>query len=125
MSDFGPEYDTFFRLPKWFYRGRHRGEYVEDPAWKHPRPPWRKGLTTDGEWITWNGTITFASAPPESGVATLVLTPPGDLGIPPAPLVTTKDFERLHVEQTAAYEDELRDKIREEIFYYPYEPFRG
>lgn len=63
----------------YFYKGQHRGEYVEKPEWKPS--PWKQ---LDNGILIWNRPVTLkiGNAVP-TGVATLSLTPDdGALTIP-------------------------------------------
>lgn len=57
----------------YFYKGRHRGEYVEKPGWK--RSGWAVG--PDGHF-TWMGKVTITGPPgPEPNIILMLAQPGG------------------------------------------------
>jgi hypothetical protein len=105
-------------LRRFFYRGRHRGEYVEEPGWQ--RQP--AGITYDPETggLIYNGIITLSGPASPTESAVLTIAPSGGLcNIPalgePPPVLTFEDIERLYTEAGDRYEDGIRDIVRDEL----------
>ena len=65
----------------YFYRGRHRGEYVEKPEWRQQTKP----------WLIWEGHIRIPDAPDVSPVAVFTPEPPEGLFPVPYPTGTILD----------------------------------
>lgn len=90
--------------------GFHRGEYVEKPEWKTPRPKLTRtrwygnwGIVDDGS-LRFMGTITLPSAAPiESGVAVVVTPNDGAANLPAL------------IEDPEAREEEIRHVVQGEL----------
>lgn len=70
----------------YFHKGRHRGEYVEDPRWRSY--PYSVGPLTyhEGGIVTWDTTVKFSGPTSQTDVPTwtVALAPPGGLTSLPA-----------------------------------------
>lgn len=70
-----------------FRRGRHRGKYVEEPAWSRPPGPYITGRSggftcfSDGS-LAWEGPLTFSS--PLPGDAWIEIVPDSGAACIPA-----------------------------------------
>lgn len=93
--------------------GVHRGEYVENPEWRMPRPRWRKpGWQIKDGYLEWGGSVHIGNVAHQSEVATLTLTPTG--GLTEMPAITLPQGS-LGPDEALSEEQRIRDIVNAEL----------